>query len=387
MRSLKSTGWPGVVALAMGIFVMVTVEELPIGVLTLISRDLGVSEGAVGLGVTLAGAVAGLAGLSTSLVIGTLDRRLVLVGALVGVAAMTGATGIAPNVAVYWIARFLAGVGIGIFWALIAIVAAQIVAPHRAALATTVAFAGASGATILGVPFGTWLGTSLGWKNAFWALAGMCLVSAVAVGVLVPPVRVGEKFGLRDYAQAWSVGPVRLALIITALMVVAQYSAYTYASPALQRFAHVSEAGVGVMLLIMGLAGLVGNVGSAPIMRARPVLALLLVCVGMTTGVLTLMVSGSHLLAAVAMTVWGLFGGAMAVVLQHWVLTSAGSYAEPAAALDSGVFNFAIALGAAFGAAVLDLTNVTTVYALAAALMVVSTGIVLTYRRRVARVR
>ena len=56
-RGLRASGWPGVVVLALGIFAMVTVEELPIGVLTLISDDLGASEGAVGLGVTLAGGV------------------------------------------------------------------------------------------------------------------------------------------------------------------------------------------------------------------------------------------------------------------------------------------------------------------------------------------
>ena len=189
-RGLRASGWPGVVVLALGIFAMVTVEELPIGVLTLISDDLGASEGAVGLGVTLAGAVAGVMGLSTSLAIGTLDRRVVLFTALLVVAAATTASGMATNVAVYLVARLCAGLGIGVFWALIAIVASRIVAPERAALATTVAFAGASGATILGVPIGTWLGTTWTWHVAFYALAAFCFVIAVALWFLLSLIHI-----------------------------------------------------------------------------------------------------------------------------------------------------------------------------------------------------
>lgn len=360
---------------------MVTVEELPIGVLTLISDDLGASQGAVGLGVTLAGGVAGVMGLSTSVIIGTLDRRLVLVAALLTVTASTAATALAPSIAVYLAARLFTGLGVGIFWALIAIVASRIVAPEKAALATTLAFAGASGATILGVPIGTWLGTTWSWQTAFWALGGVCLVTAAAIAWLVPRVLVTERFTFDGYRRAWAVGPVRLALLVTAVLVVAQFSAYTYASPALQEFAGISPSGVGGMLLLMGVAGLFGNVGSAPLMRARPMLALLLVTTGMTVGVLTLMVSGNAVVAALAMVIWGLFGGAMAVVLQHWVLTSAGEYAEPAAALDSGIFNLAIAVGAALGAGVLDLSGLHAVFLTAAAGMVIATGMVLAYRR------
>lgn len=385
LRELRDSGWPGVVALAVGIFAMVTVEELPIGVLTLISDDLGASKGAVGLGVTLAGAVAGVMGLSTSVVIGTLDRRLVLVVALLLVSAATAATAAAQNVAVYLVARLIAGLGIGVFWALIAIVASRIVRPERAALATTVAFTGAAAATILGVPLGTWLGTTWTWHTAFFVLAALCLVTAGALWVLVPRVLVTERFTFDGYRHAWSIGPVRLALFVTAVLVVAQFCAYTYASPALQEFAGVSEAGVGGMLLLMGVAGLIGNVGSAPIMRTRPMLALLLVTTGMTVGVFVLMISGAPSVAAIAMTIWGLFGGAMAVVLQHWVLTSARHYAEPAAALDSGIFNFAIAGGAALGALVLDTSSIHAVYVVAAIGMLTATLMVVAYRRRITR--
>lgn len=383
LRAWRDTGWPGVITLALGIFAMVTVEELPIGVLTLISGDLDASKGLVGLGVTLAGFIAAIFGLSTSMIIGMLDRRTVLAGALLIVALATAATASAPNVGVYLTARLFAGVGIGVFWALIAIVASQIVAREKAALATTVAFTGASGATILGVPIGTWLGNTWTWHVAFAALAAACLVCSFLVWVLVPSVTVTERFTTEGYKQAWGIGPVRLALIVTAVLVVSHFAAYTYASPALQQFGEVSVPGVGAMLLVMGVAGLVGNLAVTPLMRSRPMLALLLVTNGMTLGAVLLMLSGTPWLAGAAMAVWGLFTGGMAVTLQHWVLTSAGELAEPAAALDSGIFNLAIAGGAALGAGVLDTAGITAVFGVAIAGMALSTMLVLAYRRRV----
>ena len=382
VAQLKASGWPGVVALAIGIFVMVTVEEIPIGVLTLIAQDLDASKGTVGLGVTVAGGSAGLTGLFTSVLIGRVDRRLILVSSLLLVGVATWVTGMASNIVLYLVARLLAGVGIGLFWALIAVVASKIVRPEKSALATTVAFSGVAIGTILGVPLGTWLGTTFGWSEAFYIVGAAAVLTAGLLYALVPSVAVTERFTLADYGRAWAIPGVRLALIVTAIMVVSQYIAYTYASPALQEFAGVSVAGVGAMLLVMGVAGLFGNLGSAPIMRKRPILALLLVTNGMTAGIIALVFSGSLILAVGAMVIWGLFGGAMAVVLQHWVLTCAGPYAEPAAALDSGIFNACIAAGAGLGAVLLDFSNVTTVYLFAAAGMIVATVCVLTFRRR-----
>ncbi|MCZ9345792.1 MFS transporter, partial [Streptomyces sp. TRM76130] len=52
--------WLAVVAVGMGVFAFTTTEMVPIGLLPAMSRDLSVSEGTVGLSVTLYGAIAGL---------------------------------------------------------------------------------------------------------------------------------------------------------------------------------------------------------------------------------------------------------------------------------------------------------------------------------------
>ena len=71
--------WSGVVALALGIFVLITIEELPIGVLSVMAPELGISEGLAGVSVTVPGVLAGVVAVLTPVIVRGMDRRLVLV--------------------------------------------------------------------------------------------------------------------------------------------------------------------------------------------------------------------------------------------------------------------------------------------------------------------
>ena len=146
--------WAAVVALAVGIFVLITIEELPIGVLSVMAPELGVSEGVAGLAVTVPGVLAGAVALCTPVIVRGLDRRLVLVLALVSVVISCALSVVAQSFAVLLFARLFAGVSIGLYWAVLAIVAIGQVPRRHIARALTIAFSGAGGALVLGVQIG-----------------------------------------------------------------------------------------------------------------------------------------------------------------------------------------------------------------------------------------
>lgn len=116
----SARSWLGVASIALGVFVVVTAEQLPIGLLTSVSRDIGVSEGQVGLLVTLPGLIAALAAPLIPLAIGGLDRRLALLGLMVLMAGASVFSAFAPNYSMLLASRFLVGLSIGGFWALLA---------------------------------------------------------------------------------------------------------------------------------------------------------------------------------------------------------------------------------------------------------------------------
>ncbi|QCR53504.1 arabinose ABC transporter permease [Brachybacterium sp. SGAir0954] len=375
--------WSGVTSLAVGIFVLITIEELPIGVLPVMSAELGIPEGVAGLAVTVPGLVAAATSVTTPVLVRGLDRRLVLVLALLCVAASSLLTVLAPGFGVVLVARVLAGVSIGLYWAVLPIVAVGQVDPARHATALTLAFSGTGGALVLGVPLATWIGTHLGWREAFAVVGAAALVMALLVAVLVRPVRAAVPVTPAMMREAARERGVRHAVGLTLLLIVAQFATYSYVSPLLQE-AGVPLGRTGLLLLLFGIAGMIGNVAIAPVIRRRGApTAVLVVAAGLTLSLLAVAVLLRTPVAAVLLLpTWGLFAGAASVTIQSFVDSEAGARVEEGTALDSAAFNVSIALGAALGGILLETAGRTGMLAVSVLLGAAGTALVARYRAR-----
>ncbi len=371
--------WSGVVALAVGIFVLITIEELPIGVLSVMAPDLGVSEGVAGLAVTVPGILAGVVALLTPVIVRGLDRRLVLVLALVSVVASCALSVVAPSFAVLLVARLFAGISIGLYWAVMAIVALGQVPREHAARALTVAFSGAGGALVLGVPVAAWIGAHVGWRMAFAVVGVLAAIVAVLILVLVKPVHSPVKVTGRMMAAAARTRGVRYALALTALVVVGQFITYSFVSPVLIERAGVPVTDVGMMLLLFGIAGLVGNFAVTPLLHRGPPGGVLVVVAGTALSLLAVLVllDGPRT-ALLIMPLWGLFVGAISVAMQAFIGSEATEVLEEGTALNSAAFNAAIAVGALLGGLILDAAGQTPMIATSVAM--VSLGALLAAR-------
>ncbi|WP_304502033.1 MFS transporter [Brachybacterium sp. FME24] len=347
--------WSGVVALAVGIFVLITIEELPIGVLSVMAPDLGVSAGVAGLAVTVPGVLAGVVAILTPVIVRGLDRRLVLVLALGSVVLSCALSVVAPTFAVLLVARLFAGISIGLYWAVMAIVAIGQVPREHAARALTVAFSGAGAALVLGVPVAAWIGTHVGWRSAFAVVGALAAIVAVLIFVLVRPVHSPVKVTPTMMLAAARTRGVRYAVALTSLVVVAQFITYAYVSPILLERAGLPVTQVGPMLLVFGIAGLLGNFAVAPLLHRSAPWGVLVVSggVGLALLAVLLLMQGSSS-ALVIMPLWGLFVGAISVAIQAFVGTEAADVIEEGTAVNSAVFNTAIAGGAFLGGLIID---------------------------------
>lgn len=347
--------WAAVVALAVGIFVLITIEELPIGVLSVMAPELGVSEGVAGLAVTVPGVLAGAVALCTPVIVRGLDRRLVLVLALVSVVISCALSVVAQSFAVLLFARLFTGVGIGLYWAVLAIVAIGQVPREHIARALTIAFSGAGGALVLGVPVAAWIGAHVGWRMAFAVVGALAAVVAVLILVLVRPVHSRAKVSGRMMLAAARHRGVRYALALAALAVIGQFLTYSYISPVLVQRADVPLLDVGLMLLLFGIAGLIGNFAVGILLRRSPPLGVLVVLLGTMAGLAgVLLLMDAPVRAVLVMPVWGLFVGAISVAMQAFVGSEATAVLEEATALNSAAFNASIAVGALVGGLILD---------------------------------
>ncbi|GAA4523914.1 MFS transporter [Brachybacterium paraconglomeratum] len=379
--------WAGVVALAAGIFVLITIEELPIGVLSVMAPDLGVSEGVAGLAVTVPGVLAGIVAVLTPVIVRGMDRRLVLVLALASVVISSGLSVIAPNFVMLLISRVFAGISIGLYWAVMAIVALGQVRKEHAARALTIAFSGAGAALVLGVPVAAWIGTHVGWRAAFGIVGAVAAVVALVILVLVRPVRSPVKVTPAMMLVAARTRGVRYAVALTLLVVVAQFITYSYVSPILLERADVPVTDIGMMLLAYGIAGLIGNFAIAPLLRRSAPWGVLVVGVGVAVSLLAVyLLMDSPASALAILPLWGLFVGAISVAIQAFVGSEAGEVLEEGTALNSAVFNVSIAVGALVGGLIIDRagqgTLILTSTAMVSAGALVAARYVLTSRPR-----
>ncbi|MGW3344408.1 MFS transporter [Nonomuraea rubra] len=347
--------WPAVATVTVATFLVVTAEQLPIGLLTSVGSALSVSEGTAGLMVTLPSLVAAVAAPVVPVLAGRLDRRLLLIG-LVALTALAGlASALAPTYPLLLAARAVVGVAIGGFWAVAGGLAVRLVPPAHVARATAVIFGGVGAANVFGVPIGAVIGELAGWRVAFGALGGLGLVALLALLAVLPPLTAAQPVGLRHLAEQLRNPGVRAGVVATFLVVLGHFAAYTYVSPVLQDLSGVGAQLVGPLLFGFGLAGIAGNFVAGAAVARRPHRTVLVIVTALALTVLLYPLAGNGPVGGIVLlAVWGLAFGGVSVSLQTWMIKAAPRAVEAASALWVAVFNLAIGLGSLVGGVIVN---------------------------------
>ncbi|ADB34468.1 major facilitator superfamily MFS_1 [Kribbella flavida DSM 17836] len=347
--------WLPVWAVTAGTFLLVTAEQLPIGLLTGVGDSLSVSEGTAGLLVTVPSLVAAIAAPVVPLLIGTLDRRLLLAGLMALMTAANVVSALAPNYPVLIGSRFLVGVAVGGFWAVAGGLAVRLVPPAHVARATAVVFGGVGAANVLGVPIGALLGTWAGWRVAFAALGALALVTFVVLLAVLPPLSAAQPVRLRELAGQLANRGVRIGIVATLLVVTGHFCAYTFMSPVLQDISGVDERFIGALLFGFGAAGIIGNFVAGALLPRSLYRTVAGIVAALAVVLLVFPVAGGRPATGIGLLVaWGLAYGGVSVSLQSWMMRVAPRSVEAATALWVATFNLAIGLGALGGAVVID---------------------------------
>jgi len=127
MEQQESPRWWAVVAVMIGIFLLVTAEQLPIGLLSQVAESMGVTPGMAGLMVTVPGVVAAFSAPLLPVAVGRLDRRIMLTLMMAVMVLGSVLSAMASNFALLLAARVLVGISIGGFWAIAGSIAPRLV--------------------------------------------------------------------------------------------------------------------------------------------------------------------------------------------------------------------------------------------------------------------
>lgn len=361
--------WTAIVGLALGIFAIVTTEILPIGMLTGLADDFGVSDGRAGLLMTLPGVLAALCAPLVAVAVGRVDRRIVLTALMALLVGANLLTACAPAFWVVLVARALVGLVIGGFWSIGAGLAPRLVPAASVATATAVIFAAVPAGSVLGVPAGTLLGEHVGRRAAFVVLAALALAVAVLLATSLPALPVDTVTRPRTLAALLRIRGVRVGLAVTGLIVVGHFAAYTYVTAFLRDTTHVDGTRITVFLLLYGAAGVAGNFVAGAALARGPRRTFAVAAIGIAAAVPLFPALGRTWPGAVGLlVVWGFAYGAVPAASQTWFARAAPDAREGAMVVFTASFQATLAGGAFLGGAVVDATSTSAVMVLSGVL-------------------
>ena len=340
--------------LALAGFLVVTTEFLIVGLLPALSRDLGISISMAGQLVTLFAFTVMLFGPPLTAWLSHLDRKALFVGVLIVFAASNALAAVASNIWVLALARFIPALALPVFWGTASETAAELAGPGKAGQAVARVYLGISAALLFGIPLGTLAANSIGWRSAFWILAVLSLVIALALWRLMPAVARAKRVDFRSQARLFR-EPYFLANVALSILVfTAMFTAYTYLADILERVAGVAPANVGWWLMGFGAIGLIGNwlggkaVDRAPL-RATAIFAGLL-ALGMA---LCVPAAGSPILFCAVLALWGIAYTGLFPICQVRVMKSATHSQALAGTANVSAANAGIGIGAMLGGVVI----------------------------------
>jgi DHA1 family inner membrane transport protein len=253
-----------ILVLASGTFAIGTGTFVVIGILGEVARDFSVSVGSAGYLITVFAVAYALGSPVLVAVTGGVERRHLLVAALYLFALANGAAALAPSF--FWLlgARVLAACGAAVLTPVAAAVASELAPPGHEGRSLSLVMGGLSVAWVFGIPLGTVIGDRYGWRTSFLLVAVLSAVAALGIRALLPTIAVIMQGSLRSRLAAGRRPAVLVALLVTSLGVAAGFVVLTYVHPLLGGLTDFGSSGIGVLLLLFGLAAVAGTaVGGA----------------------------------------------------------------------------------------------------------------------------
>jgi len=334
-------------------FLCIVTETLPAGLLPQISAGLDVSQALAGQTVTAYALGSLLAAIPLTIATRGWRRRNVLLMTIIGFLLFNSATALSTNYGLTLVARFFAGMAAGLAWSLLAGYARRMVAPWQQGRAMALAMVGTPIALSLGVPLGTLLGATVGWRVAFWIMSALTLALIVWVLAKVPDYPGQSAHERMPLRRVFTTPGVRPVLAVVVAWMLAHNILYTYIAPFVAP-AGLSER-VDLVLLVFGAAALAGIwiTGKLVDHHLRVTVLASLAAFGATALVFGL-APANPVVIYLGVAVWGVSFGGAATLLQTALADAAGSGADVALSMNVVAWNGAIAGAGVAGGMLLE---------------------------------
>lgn len=347
-----------VVMLIASSFMLGMSEFIMVGILPDIAADLKISEVTVGNLVSLFAFVYAPVtplGSALSARFPRFATHLTLIGIFLAGNILCA---FAPNCAVLVVARIMIALVSGTLVAVAMTYAPDVTTDRFRTKFIAWVFSGFSIASVVGVPVGTWVANTFGWRWAFHMINVLTIVLIIGMVMVLPRNSHIVKIGFLPQFRLFFDRRIQLGVLTVVFGAAASYVFYTYLTPIMRDEVHVPEQYLSVGLVIFGAACLWSNLyggkladrggGVEPLTHIRPIYCAHAVLMASLVVAHWVPVYGALLLVVLGMFMY-LQNSASQVLYMDVASQSHPGSLNLAASLNSMSFNIGIALGSAVG--------------------------------------
>jgi len=346
--------------LAFGGFLVGTAEMVITGILDMIASDFRLTVGLAGQSVTMYALVFAIGTPILIAAFSRLERRTLLLAAYAVFIAGNIAAFASASFGFFLLSRAVLAAGAGVIVVVSLTVGARLAPPDKRGAAIGTVIMGFSLSLVLGVPLGALIGEASGWRANFALLAALAFLLWIALWRLIPSSGADEPMPLGRQLSALRDAKTVSGLLVTLFWIMGYQLVFTYVSPLLRTTAGVDTALVSTALLVCGLLSVAGSrlggYGADRWGTARTIAFSLLVHAAALIALPFVSASAAGAFAALA--VW--FGAAWTTTpaQQYYLVSISPGAADFVLSLNNSILQLGIAVGAAAGGLITQLSSV-----------------------------
>lgn len=338
-----------------GAFAVGMTEYVVTGLLTQFAADLDVAVSTTGLLLSVYALSVALFGPVIRLLTLKFSPKLLLL-ILVSIFIISNIiAATAPNFEVLLLSRLLSASMHAPFFGVMMSLAMAISPPHKKTSAIALVNGGLVIAVMLGVPFGSYIGSVLDWRIVFWMIVTLGVITFIGMILVTPNYRTAEVPKISAELSALKDKNVIMLIITIVFGFSGVFTAYTFLEPMLREIANMGDLGVTFSMLMFGTFAVIGNFSSGSIQPGKLTGAVTIVIMFLAIVLfgLTFMLQVPYL-AYIAAGLFGLGTFGISPMLNAKIIFAAVTAPALAGTLAASVFNLANAIGASLGSVLLS---------------------------------